>query len=191
MLYYANRQRREFFVARTDLRNQNKRITTVNAQLHEANEVKAVYIGKFLSLCANYIDRMDEMRKRTVKMIKGHHDDDLLKLMRSLEQKDSDLNEFYNHFDRTFLGLFPTFVSDFNALLRPECRVVTNRDDRLNATVRIFALIRLGIDDFGKMADILYYSANTIYNYRARTKNGALGSRSDFENEVRQLGRIS
>jgi hypothetical protein len=79
-------------------------------------------------------------------------------------------------------------VSDFNSLLRPEERITLEEKDRLNTSLRIFALIRLGIDDSSKIADFLHYSPNTIYNYRARIKNGALGDRENFEQHVREIG---
>lgn len=41
---------------------------------------------------------------------------------------------------------------------------------QLSTTLRIFALIRLGIEDSSKIAEFLHYSVNTIYNYRAKIK---------------------
>ena len=58
----------------------------------------------------------------------------------------------------------------------------------LNTIIRIFALIRLGITDSSKIAEFLHYSVNTIYNYRANIKNGALCDRTEFEDRVRQIG---
>ena len=133
---------------------------------------------------------MDEMRKHTNRMIKAHQVDELYQMTRSTEQKDKDIEKLYDHFDSTFLNLFPTFVDDFNALLRPESRITPPADGKLNTILRIFALIRLGFDDSGKIAEFLRYSVNTIYNYRARTKNGALSDRDNFEQNVKNLGRI-
>jgi DNA-binding CsgD family transcriptional regulator len=48
----------------------------------------------------------------------------------------------------------------------------------------------LGIDDSSKIAEFLHYSVNTIYNYRARIKNGALNERENFEKHVKELGLI-
>ena len=42
--------------------------------------------------------------------------------------------------------------------------------------------------DSSKIAEFLHYSVNTIYNYRARIKNGALGDRENFEQHVREIG---
>ena len=88
------------------------------------------------------------------------------------------------------MHLFPNFVNDFNALLQPEMRVTPKEDNRLTTEIRIFALIRLGIEDSSKIAEFLHYSVNTIYNYRARIKNGALDNRENFERRIKALGMI-
>ena len=91
------------------------------------------------------------------------------------------------NFDSVFLHLFPNFVNDFNALLQPEMQVSAKEENRLTTEIRIFALIRLGIEDSSKIAEFLHYSVNTIYNYRARIKNGALCNREQFERRVKTL----
>ena len=204
MLFYSNKQRHNLAAARNSLKHRNdqlqesnlqikassERLAAVNAQLYEADQVKEAYIAHFFAICSDYIDRMDEMRKHTNRMIKAHQVDELYQMTRSTEQKDKDIEKLYDHFDSTFLNLFPTFVDDFNALLRPESRITPPADGKLNTILRIFALIRLGFDDSGKIAEFLRYSVNTIYNYRARTKNGALSDRDNFEQNVKNLGRI-
>ena len=94
-------------------------------------------------------------------------------------------------FDNSFLNLFPNFIDDFNALLKPEAQIEPIDRNKMNTTIRIFALIRLGIDDSSKIAEFLHYSVNTIYNYRAQTKNGALGDRDLFEKSVKEIGMSS
>lgn len=171
------------------LKDANSRIISVNGQLKESDQIKEAYIGRFLALCSEYVDRMDSDRKKASKMLKEHKNEDLYRMLRSTEQKEQDVEELYGFFDSTFLNIFPSFVEDFNSLLKPEARVSAPKG-KLNTTLRIFALIRLGIDDSGKIADFLHYSVNTIYNYRARTKNGCIGNRDTFEEEVKKLGKI-
>lgn len=210
MLYYATKQRHRLTSARNKLslrnnqlaeinakleesngklKDANERITKGNAQLKESDHIKETYIGRYLALCSDYVNRMDKARKDANRLIKAHKIDELYQQTRSTEQKNKDVDELYGYFDRTFLTIFPTFVDDFNALLKPENRIETETG-RLNTTLRIFALIRLGIDDSGKIAELLHYSVNTIYNYRARTKNGCTGNRDAFEDEVKRLGKI-
>lgn len=68
--------------------------------------------------------------------------------------------------------------------------MVLKRDELLNTELRIFALIRLGINDSSQIAEFLRYSVNTIYNYRAKVKNKACVSRDDFEKLVRENSLI-
>ena len=95
---------------------------------------------------------------------------------------------FYRNFDQTFVTLYPMFVKDFNALLRPECQIIPKQGELLTTELRIFALIRLGIDSSSKIAQLLSYSPNTIYNYRAQIRNHAI-DRDRFEEQVHHIGR--
>ena len=112
---------------------------------------------------------------------------DLEEELSNTEWADKEIANFYRTFDTAFLELYPSFVNDFNDLLIPEERIVLKKGDLLNTELRIFALIRLGIKDSGRIAALLRYSVNTIYNYRAKIKNAALGARDDFENRVSSL----
>ena len=165
----------------------NSQLSTLNAQLTESNRVKEEYIGRFMSLCAQYIDKLDNYRKMVNKKMKNKELDELFQISKSTELKEKELEELYENFDTVFLHLFPNFIDDFNALLQPEMRIHPKEENRLTTDIRIFALIRLGFEDSSKIAEFLHYSVNTIYNYRARIKNGALGNREQFEKQVKTL----
>ena len=215
-LFYVNRQRKNLAAARdelhvkngqlsesnTQLSTLNTQLSTLNVQLSaknqqlsqlnqriaEAGRVKEEYVGRFMRLCSLYIDKMDQFRKRVNKMVKNRDYEELYNQTRTQEFKDKELEELYESFDAAFLHLFPDFVEQFNALLVPEERVTLQKGERLNTSLRIFALIRLGIEDSSKIAEFLHYSVNTIYNYRARIKNGALQDREHFEDNVKRIG---
>ena len=169
-----------------ELATLNSQLSIVNAQLTESNRVKEEYIGRFMSLCSQYIDKLDNYRKMVNKKMKNKELDDLYQISKSSELKEKELEELYENFDTVFLHLFPNFIDDFNALLSPEVQVQP-KENRLTTDIRIFALIRLGIEDSSKIAEFLHYSVNTIYNYRARLKNGAIGNRETFEKRVKEL----
>ncbi len=202
ILFYSRRQRKKLALARNELSASNTQLAQLNAQLSdlngqlhetnlklgESNRVKDEYVGRFIHLCSFYIDRLDEMRKRINKMVKSKDLVALHKLTEGGELRDKNLTELYEMFDSTFLHLFPNFVDDFNALLRPECRITLTEPGVLNTDMRIFALIRLGIEDSSRIAEFLHYSVNTIYNYRAKIKNGAIGDRDTFESQVKSIG---
>ncbi len=165
----------------------NAQLSTLNSQLTESNRVKEEYIGRFMSLCAQYIDKLDNYRKMVNRKMKNKELDELFQISKSTELKEKELEELYENFDTVFLHLFPNFVDGFNALLQPEMRIHPKGENRLTTDIRIFALIRLGFEDSSKIAEFLHYSVNTIYNYRARIKNGALGNREEFETRVKML----
>lgn len=207
-LFFVHRRNTQLHAARNDLKTSNdelasansllatqkdelatlnSQLSIVNSQLTESNRVKEEYIGRFMSLCAQYIDKLDNYRKMVNKKMKNKELDELFQISKSTELKEKELEELYENFDTVFLHLFPNFIDDFNALLQPEMQIHPKEENRLTTDIRIFALIRLGFEDSSKIAEFLHYSVNTIYNYRARIKNGALGNREQFENKVKRL----
>jgi len=207
-LFFVHRRNTQLHAARNDLKTSNdelasansllatqkdelaalnSKLSTLNSQLTESNRVKEEYIGRFMSLCAQYIDKLDNYRKMVNKKMKNKELDELFQISKSTELKEKELEELYENFDTVFLHLFPNFIDDFNALLQPDMQIHPKEENRLTTDIRIFALIRLGFEDSSKIAEFLHYSVNTIYNYRARIKNGALGNREQFENRVKSL----
>ena len=191
-LALSNNQLQDTNAQLSSLNNQlsslNSQLTTLNSQLSEANRVKDEYVGRFLSLCSIYIDKLEDIRKKVIKRVKNRQYAELVELTRSVEFSNKESNELYANFDTAFLQLFPTFVDDFNALLKPQNRITQPDNNTLYTPIRIFALIRLGITDSSKIAEFLHYSVNTIYNYRANIKNGAVGDRTEFEDNVKKIG---
>jgi hypothetical protein len=187
-LLYVNRQRKRLAEVGANLSRLNDRLQESNRKLQDANRVKEEYVGRFMRLCSSYVDRLDDFRRKVGRMLKNRQMEELHILTHSTRFKDQELDELYANFDSAFLHLFPNFVESFNELLKPEERVVLDDKLRLNTTVRIFALIRLGIDDSSKIAEFLHYSVNTIYNYRARVKNASLIDRDMFEERVKSIG---
>ena len=213
LLYYVNKQRKRIAVAHhkqkdtnhalqlanknlnsvieqlnlanSSINEANDRLNEMNHFLNESNKMKEVYIGRFLRLCAIYVDKIETMRKRVVKLVKAR---EFTKLLGQMQTGEAYMGELYKYFDSTFLNLFPSFVEEFNALLKPEERIILGDDNSLSTTLRIFALIRLGIEDSSKIAEFLHYSVNTIYNYRAKIKNSAICDREEFEQRVKMIG---
>lgn len=170
-----------------ELHQMNQRLQSANLELSESNQIKEEYIGRFMSLCSSYIDKLDGYRRMVYKKISSGQIEELVKITRSSKGLEVELDALYKNFDTAFLHLFPNFVAQFNSLLQEDEQVVLKRDELLNTELRIFALIRLGINDSSQIAEFLRYSVNTIYNYRAKVKNKACVSRDDFENLIREI----
>lgn len=180
--------RKELYLKNQDLEVLNGDLQCVVAELNESNEVKEAYIGQFFNLCSIYISKLEKYQKMLNKKAKERNPDELYKLLRSTEMIEQELKEFYKLFDDIFLHLFPTFISEFNALLVPEERFMP-KPNEMTPELRIFALIRLGITDSAKIATFLHYSTNTIYNYRTRVRNKAIVAREAFEAMVMKIAK--
>jgi hypothetical protein len=160
-----NRQLAEYYHSVIDAEENLKQ---TNLDLIEANAAKEEYLGLFLSMCSGYLDKLKKNLSR--------------------DQFDAELKNFYKTFDTSFLSLYPTFVEEFNALLKQDSRIRLKDGELLSTELRIFALIKLGITQSSHIASLLRYSVNTIYNYRAQVKNAALENRENFEGTVRKIG---
>lgn len=171
------------------LKTSNDELSDANSAIAEISEMKELYIGRYMDQCLEYIDKLDTYRKTVGKYLNAGKIDELKKTVKSSAIVDDELKTFYEQFDKSFLSLFPTFVEDFNRLLQPQEAILPKKDGCLNAELRIFALIRLGITDSDRIAKFLRYSLTTIYNYRTRVRNKALGDRNLLEQKVAQIGR--
>ena len=178
-------------ISNKDLQHINKRLAGLNSQISEANEVKEEYIGIFLTMCSEYIDKIIDSRRHVRRLLRDGRVDELRKEYSPTDGDSRELEEFYRNFDTTFLQLYPTFIEDFNSLLDKEARIEPKKGELLTTELRIFALIRLGINDSSKIAALLRYSVSTIYNYRSKIKGHTLVSRDDFEERIKTIGAFS
>lgn len=188
---FIYKQVKKVSVARNNLQEVNEELRRMNLELSESNLVKEEYIGQSLTLCSTYINKLESFRKLIHRRITLGQTEEVFKLTRSEDFMEKEMKEFYMNFDNTFLHLYPTFVKEFNALLTDDEQIVLKKGELLNAELRIFALIRLGIDDSSKIASFLGYSVNTIYNYRAKVKNKTKVPREEFEHFVMKIGASS
>ena len=186
--------RQNLLKVNTQLENFNKELQkinfslqTANKDLAESNQIKEVYIARFIKLCSTYVDRLDTYRRMVHKKVLTNQITELLHLTRSNSILEEALNELYENFDSAFLNLFPNFIEQFNSLLQENEQIRPKKNNTLNTELRIFALIRLGITDSSQIAEFLHYSVNTIYNYRAKVKNKARISREDFEEVIANI----
>ena len=164
----------------------NKDLKRLYEELSEVDNIKEQYIGTFLNLYSEYIDKLDVYRKVVRKHILTNKTNDLLELTKSKQVIETELKLFYTNFDKSFLHIYPSFIKSVNALLKPEEQIIIDEGETLNTELRVLALIRLGITNSAKISKILRYSVNTIYNYRVKLRNGAL-DRQQFEDLVKKI----
>ncbi|MBP5676602.1 MAG: hypothetical protein J6W94_06280 [Bacteroidales bacterium] len=180
--------REELERSNTQLAMANITLNDQNRQISKADSVKEEYILSFLEDLSEQITTVRTEDNRFRNLLKQGKADQLLKELSISGRSEKVREDFYETFDRTFLGLYPDFVEQFNALIREEARVHPTKG-RLTTELRVFALIRLGVDDSKKIAAMLDYSVSTIYNHKVAIKNASLGDRDTFEDRVRQIGK--
>lgn len=188
VLFESYKQRNKLMLIRAQLKHANQGLLTMNSRLDEANLIKERYVGYFMNQCSVYINKLDDFRKNVNRKIKTKQIEDLYVL--SSRPMEKELEELYANFDRAFLNLYPDFIEQFNALLKPEARFETE-DGRLNITLRIYALMRMGITNMGQIAKFLNYSLQTVYNYKSKVKKDSLLDGDAFEEAVKIIGKIS
>ncbi len=171
----------------TDLRSTNEKLRDLNKAYAEASQVKEHYIGSFLAICSDYIDKLERYRIQVYKGIRDKKIDELYHQAKASKLLDDEMQEFYQNFDNIFLQIFPNFIDKFNELLKDEAKIKLPDPNKLNTELRIFALVRLGISDSSKIARLLRYSINTIYNYRVKIRNAAIVPRDEFKEHVMRI----
>ena len=186
-VFYLYRWMKKLSTMRRDLNLANKKMQAVNKELEQMGKIKEVYIARYLDRCVNYLDKLETYRRSLAKLAMASRIEDLFKAIKSEQFIRDERNEFYNEFDKSFLKLFPNFITAFNELLVEEGRIYPKSDELLTTELRIFALIRLGVVDSNKIAHFLGYSLATIYNYRSRMRNKAAGDKDRFEQDVMNL----
>ena len=190
-LTYINRLLRANRIANSNLKETNRKQQEMNLHLEESNIIKETYIVRYMDFCLKYIDSMENRLKRIGRHIRNNEQSALKKALDPTLFAKKNLEVFYENFDSTFLNLFPTFIDDYNSLLKPEFRIRMKSPAKLNTELRICALIRLGISDSSQIAHFLHCSLSTVYNNRVTARNKACVNRDDFEKQVSKIGSIS
>ncbi len=171
-----------------ELRVMNGSLNNLNKELQESNQVKEEYIGYVFNMCSNYIEKLEDFRKTLHRKIKVGQIDELYKLTSSTSLVADELKDFFRSFDSVFLQLYPNFIEEFNALLQESERITPRDGELLTPELRIFALVRLGINDSTKIARFLHYSTQTVYNYRLKIRNKSIVSKEEFLEAVQKIG---
>lgn len=201
LLYFVQKQKKTLQIAKNELHKINEQYKEVNISLantmeelklsyyglSEANTIKELYIGSFMKICSDFIDKLDKYRLTVNNMLRTKKYLQLFEMTKTSNAIEKEVELFYKTFDTTFLSLYPTFVDELNDLLIEEERIELKNNEILNTELRILAVIRLGINDSARIAQLLRYSVNTIYNYRAKVKNKAK-IKVDFENQILKIG---
>jgi len=167
------------------LRDKNEKLLRNSMLLHDSNKLKDAHLGKLLESNSELTNMFAEFAVKANQKLKMAQYEQVQKLITEL-QKNFSKKEQLDRFDELLMSMFPTFIADYNALLHPEHRKLEG-ESLLTPSMRIFALIRLGITSNQQIARVLNYSYNTILNYRVRARSMAINP-DTFEQDVAKIG---
>ena len=169
-----------------ELKDSNKALRDSNDELKNTNAKRELMANAFIMLCYQYIERLENQRKLVIRKIKTNQQKELLSILSSSKRSTEESQNFLSQFDKIFLSLYPSFVKELNTLLTPEAQIQLKENNELTPSLRVAALVRLGVTESPKIAGILSYSLQTIYNYRSTLKNSAI-DKDHFEENLQKL----
>lgn len=202
-VFYIVKQTKRLSLQQQELQKNNDQLSelngqqkALNTQLHDLNALlvdtnrKRERLAKlYIDLCAKYIGRLKKQQTLVKRKIKANQTTELLSQLSSERLSEEDAATFLSRFDKAFLDLYPGFAEELNSLLLPEGQIQNRNPYELTTEQRIMALIRLGVKESSEIADLLFYSPQTIYNYRSVLKGKAI-SKEHFEEDIMNLCRV-
>ena len=189
MMFFVFRINKRLAKSRREVRSQNMLLEELNQKLLNTNKHRETYMRLFMDICAVYIKKLDDYRKLVSRKIKAKQTADLLTAINSYKLAEEEASSFYIRFDKAFMDLYPNFVDEFNQLLLPEKQIVLPAPNSLTKELRIYALMRLGITDGQELATLLFYSTQTIYNYKTSIRKRAKDL-TTFDAAINQLCNV-
>ena len=175
--------------SRGEVKSQNLKLKELNEKLIATNHRRETYMRLFMDISAVYIRKLIEYRKLVGRKIKANQTADLLKTINSYKLAEEEATTFYTRFDRAFIELYPGFVEELNSLLLPDAQIEQPSPNSLTTEVRIYALMRLGVTDSQEIATLLFYSTQTIYNYKSAMRARAI-NRETFDDDINRLCHV-
>lgn len=164
-----------------ELSETNENLNITNAKLKEVNQIKDSYIIQSLYVNPDFVNYIEKQSKAVLLKIGTKQYDDAKALLHKLNIK-GERERIYSSFDQAFLKLFPNFLDEFNKLLKEP--ISLDENGSLPMELRIFALMRLGIENSGQIGDYLNLSVNTVYVYKANLKAKSLVPKDEFEPRI-------
>ena len=167
----------------------NEQLHLINAELKNTNQKRERLVKVYIDLSYKNIERNQKLRTLAVRKIKANQSKELLSLLSSSTNTEKENKEFLTEFDKAFLSLYPTFITELNKQLTESAHIQLKENGEMPPILRVCALLRLGITESSKIAGILSYSPQTVYNYRSILKNNAI-DKEHFEENVLKLCMI-
>lgn len=163
----------------------NATLVEQNRRLCEDDALKLKFISDLLAVCGEHIESLRSYRKSVFRLMKTGQIDAAAESLGSDRLETSQLKGFYATFDKVFLSMFPEFPDKVNSMMsRP---FVARSGNTMPPELRVVALMALGIDDTSRIASMLHYTAQTVYNYRSAIRSALIVDSDTFKRRLHGL----
>lgn len=164
----------------------NENLQRTNQELKEATEIKDQYIIQSLIGNTDFVNSVEQKCKKAISKLKAKQYTELNFLLYEMGVK-RERERMYSSFDSAFLKLFPNFIEEFNRLFPEEHHINVDSNGELPTEVRIFALMRLGLDNPTEVANYLNLSVNTVYVYKTKVKSKSTLGKTEFDEAIMKI----
>lgn len=162
-----------------------RKIERLNEDLQRSGKISKNYVGVVFQLYSSYIKRLDVFRTKIHSSLrKGNVEQALELTMPSGDIAAEERKELFHNFDKAFMDIFPDFIETVNSCLKPGEKIVPKKTEILTTELRILALMKLGIEDIDKIAEMLHCSLKTVYNLRSVLKARLAVSEEEFKKTI-------
>jgi len=175
--------------ARQEIVEANKSLSALNESLRESNKIKEEYIAYYFNISTSYVDKLELLKDSIERNLDNKRYANISQSLSKVVIK-KEREKLFQNFDKIFLSIFPDFVEKFNDLFNEADKVALGENGSMNTDLRIFALIRMGINENEKIAKILNFSINTIYSYKNRIKTRSLVANNEFEEKIMEIKSV-
>ena len=139
---------------------------------------------------SEYIEKIEGIYKLVNRKVTVGQAEELKSLLKMTDIKE-EKRKMLQEFDKSFLRLFPTFMEQYRELFPADDDTLDDVDDGImTPEMRIFALIRLGINDNNNIARFLNYSVNTINTYKTKAKKRSIVPNEEFEERIMHIRSV-
>lgn len=113
----------QLYCINSQQKKDNKALANTNTELENTIAKRENMANAYINLCYQYIERLDNLRKLVIRKIKANQQQELLSMLSSSKRTVEANQNFFLQFDKIFLSLYPSFITELNTLLVPEAQI--------------------------------------------------------------------
>ncbi len=179
-LLYARRKIKLVHEYSARLNRSNAELQHSNRLLEESNREKVRFITEVFDAHSEYISQTEKFRSRILNLLAARQYKKIADLVESESGESAELKALYARFDTIFLRLYPGFLAEYNSIVRDDCKVDPDAG-ALTSELRVLALMKIGIRRSSRIAELLHYTPQTVYNYKSVIKNSMRLSKEQYD----------